>query len=140
MAQQVTGKGTVRTFRAGETLTANAVVTFMTAGAISPFIRYWQTDTQHVLGIAMQSASTTGESIDVLLGAPTVKLLANASISAGAIVGPATDAAGRIMERGQAATTTAQVPVIGIALETAGATNVSIEVLLEPFSTNLQSA
>ena len=86
---------------------------------------------------AQQSPVTA---IDVLLAAPTVKCLINAYISAGALVGIATDAAGRIVERGQAATTTAHVPILGIALQNGGTTNALVEVMLQPFSANLQSA
>ena len=140
MAQGASAKGTVRTFLSGETFGAGAVLSIMTAGTNAPFVRYHNTDTTYVLGVALNAASVTGEAIDVLLAGPSVKCLINASISAGALVGVATDAAGRIMERGQAATTTAMLPILGIALEAGGATNALVEVVLQPFSANLQSA
>lgn len=140
MAQQTTGKADVKTFLAGETMAAYAVVTYMTLGTNGIFVRPWQTDTQFVIGVTMSPASTTGESLEIILAAPSVKCNANASISAGSIVGPATDAAGRIVERGQAATTTAHVPILGLALQTGTLTNSVVEVLLQPFSANLQSA
>ena len=140
MAQEVSGKGDVKSFLAGDTLTAGAVLRFMTVGANAGFVSYHATDTQYIIGVALRGASLTGEAIPVLLAAPTVKCNANASISAGSLVGVATDAAGRIVERGQAATTTGHVPIVGIALNVGQLTNASVEVLLQPFSANLQSA
>ena len=140
MAQNVSAKGTVKTFLSGETFGAGATVSPMTAGTNALFVRYHNTDTTYILGVALNAASVTGEAIDVLLVGPTAKCLINASISAGSLVGIATDAAGRIVERGQAATTTAMVPILGIALQNGAATNALVEVLLQPFSANLQSA
>lgn len=140
MAQQATGKADVRTFLSGETFGAGAVVSFMTAGTNAPFIRYHNTDLTGIIGVALNAASVTGEAIDVLLAGPTAKCLINASISAGAVVGVATDAAGRIVERGQAATTTAQVPILGIALQNGAATNALVEVLLNPEFAKVRSA
>ena len=140
MAQFVSGKGTVKTFLSGETFGAGAVLSPMTAGTNALFVRYHNTDTTYIIGVALNAASVTGEAVDVLLAGPTAKCLINASISAGALVGIATVAAGRIMERGQAATTTGMLPILGIALQAGGATNALVEVLLEPFSANLQSA
>lgn len=139
MSQQVTGKSNVRTFLAGDTLTANAVVTFMTSGTQGHFCRPWQTATQAILGVTNGPASATGESVEVVLDG-TMKVLANTSISAGAFVGPATDAAGRILEIGQAATTTANRPHLGIALESVSNTSSLVEVLLQPYSRRAPSA
>lgn len=138
MSQEANSKADTRSFLSGDTFASYAVVTFMTAGSAQggPFIRAWQTDTQAIIGVAQRGASATGEAIAVTLAGPTAKCLANASISAGAIVGPATDAAGRIMERPNPGTvTTFMVPTIGIALEAGSLTNATVEVLLQPVST-----
>jgi len=136
MAQEMSGKGDVRTFIAQETLTANAAVRIVTTTADGPWITYLNTSTGMVIGLTLRGASATGEAVPVLLSAPVGKALANASISAGAIVGLATDAAGRVTERANPATvTTVMVPILGIALQSAGATGATFEVLLQPVST-----
>ena len=140
MSQDVYAGWPRKSFRAGDTLTAGAVLRFMTAGANAGFVSYHATDTQYIIGVALNAASATGEAVNVLLAGVTVKCNANASISAGSLVGVATDAAGRIVERGQAATTTGQVPILGIALDRGQLTNSAVEVLVQTFSANLQSA
>ena len=131
MAQEASGKADTRTFLAGDTFGAYAVVSFMTAGSgqTAPFVRAHITETAYIIGVAQRGASATGEAIQVVLPGPTVKVVANASVSAGAIVGPATDAAGRVIERALPTTNTAIVPVLGLALFSTD-TNGTLEVML----------
>jgi hypothetical protein len=136
MSQQTSGKADVKSFLAGDTMGSGVVVTFMTAGADGIFVRPWLTDTAVILGVTMQAASATGEALDVMLAAPTVKCrVGSADIAAGAIVGPETGNAGAIITRANPGTvTTFMVPTLGIALEAGSLTSI-IEVLLQPVST-----
>lgn len=134
MGQNVSGKGDVKSFAAGDSLSAYRVVTFDSQSNTGIHIVPWVTDTQVIIGVTLGPASFTGEAVDVLLAAPTAKVMCNLSVSAGTIVGPATDGAGRVVERANPGTvTTFMVPTLGIALE-AGDTNSVIEVLLQPLS------
>lgn len=133
MAQENSARADRRTFLAGDTFPAYAVLAIMTAGTDAPYAYAWITSTSAFIGIAQKAASVTGEAIEVILAGPTVKCIANASISAGAIVGPATAAAGRVMERALTGTQTVYTHVIGVAMENFGsATGTVGEVLLQP--------
>lgn len=135
MSQQISGHADTRSFAAGDTLTAFRVVTFGGNSTTGIHVDPWATDTQAILGVTLDDASATGNSVPILLAAPTMRVSCFASVSAGAIVGPATAGAGQIVERANPATvTTAMVPTLGIALE-AGSTNSVIEILLQPEST-----
>lgn len=136
MSQFVSGKGDVKSVLSGDTFGAGAVLTIDGASTTGLHVTYWATDTSVILGVALSGASATGQAIDMLLAAPTAKCIANAAITAGDIVGPATDAAGRIATRANPGTvTTFMVPVIGVALAGASVTSEVIEVLLQPVST-----
>lgn len=136
MSQQTTGKADSKSFLAGDTMPAYSVVTFMTAGSNAVFVRPWLTDTAVILGVTLQAASATGEAVEVILAAPTVKcLVGSVDIAAGDIVGPQTANTGAITTRANPGTvTTFMVPTLGIALE-AGSVSSIIEVLLQPVST-----
>lgn len=130
MAQSASGKGDVKSFAAGDTLGAFRVVTFGGASTTGIHVDPWATSTSFVLGITLGPASFTGEAVDVLLMGPTAKASCFASVSAGALVGPATAGAGQIVERANPNTVTTQlVSILGISLD-AGDTNAVIEVLL----------
>lgn len=130
MAQSASRYGDVKSFAAGDTLGAFRVVTFGGASTTGIFVDPWATSTGFVLGITIGPASFTGEAVPVLLMGPTAKASCFASVSSGALVGPATGGAGQIMERANPNTVTTQLlPILGIALE-AGDTNSVIEVLL----------
>lgn len=132
MAQSVSGKGDVKSFLAGDTLGSFRVVMHGGASTTGIFVDPYLTQTAHVIGITLGGASVTGEAIEVLLAGPTAKVTCNASVSAGALIAVATDAAGRVIESANPATvTTRLVPIIGISLE-AGDTNSVIEILLNP--------
>lgn len=130
MAQSSSGKGDVKSFQAGDTLAAFRVVTFGGASTTGIFVDPWATSTSQVFGVTLGGASATGEAVDILLASPTAKVSCFASVSSGALVGPATAGAGQIVERANPLTvTTRLVNVLGISLE-AGDTNSVIEVLL----------
>ena len=130
MAQSSSGKGDVKSFAAGDTLAAFRVVTFGGASTTGIFVDPWATSTSFVFGVTLSPASFTGEAVDVLLAAPTAKASCFASVSSGALVGPATAGAGQIVERANPNTVTTRLTgLLGIALE-AGDTNSVIEVLL----------
>lgn len=118
--------GLETTYRATLSIPAYVVVA---AAATSPTeALVWNTSTANILGVSLDNVSTGGALAVRYQG--RVKLICNASVSAGAIVGPATSTAGYITERANpATTTTAFQKVIGIALQ-AGSTNAVIEVLL----------
>lgn len=140
MGFSVTGKGDVASFLAGDTLSAFRVVTFGGASTTGIFVDPHVTSTSHVLGVTLGAASSTGEAVDILLAAPIAKLSCAASVSAGAIVGPATDSGGQITERANPDTvTTALLPSLGIALQ-AGDTNSVIAVLLMPSNQHADAA
>lgn len=121
MSQQVPG-GLVKSFQAAATLSANRIVALSAANQVG----LWNTTTAMIIGVTLEDSRQTGQAIAVALGG-TVKVLCNASVSAGAIVGPDTNT-GAIIERANAATNTAKT--LGIALE-AGSTNSVIEVALQ---------
>lgn len=130
MSQSISGKGSVRSFQAGDTLAAFRIVAYGGASTTGIFVDPWATETSHIIGVTLGAASATAEAVDVLLLAPTAKMSCFASVSSGALVGPATAGAGQIQERANPTTvTTRLVPVVGISLE-AGDTNSVIEVLM----------
>ena len=135
MSQMQSGKGDVLSCRAGETLTAFSVVTIDSGSTTGLHVTPWVTDTQVIIGVCLSGASSTGESVDVLLAAPTSKVrVGSVDIAAGDLVGPQTDNAGQITTRANPGTvTTAMVPSLGIALA-AGSVSSIIEVLLQPLS------
>ena len=143
MSQQATGKADVRSFLAGDTMPAGAVVTLMTApvSGQAPTVRAWLTSTSVIVGVSLSGASSTGEAIDVLLAAPTVKCnVGSVDIAFGDIVGPETANAGDIITRANPTTvTTALLPTLGIALE-AGSVSSIIEVMLMPTNQRTLSA
>ena len=115
---------TVLSFQADETVTAGLVV-YKTANANA--VARWLTQTANILGVSADaSGSQTGAGLPVVI-AGTAKCVCFASVSVGAIVGPATDSS-RITERANGATQTAKS--LGIALES-GSTDSSIEVMLQ---------
>lgn len=123
MSQQNPGK--CLSLRAGAaTITAGMVVAVSGAKAVA----VWATQTSNILGVALDTANPSAGVAVILDG--TARVICFASVSVGAIVGPATDGSGKIVERGNPATaTTAEMKTLGIALES-GSTDGTIEVAL----------
>ena len=134
MAQFNSAKGTVKTFRAGDTLTAGLVVAHGGASTTGVHVDRWLTDTSVIIGVCLGAASLTGEAVDILLAAPTCKALVLTDVAAGDIVGPATAGTGIVPRANPGTVTTFMVPTLGIALE-AGSVSSLVEVLLQPVST-----
>jgi len=114
----------VLSFKPGETLSAGLVVGLSAAKTVTRHL----TSTSNIIGVVLKDADSADNNVSVVsLG--SVKCLCSASISAGAIVGPAT-ASGQIVARPNSSTvTTASLKTLGVALE-AGSANQYIEVLL----------
>lgn len=122
MSQGTPGK--VRSFKAGASISANRVVGVSAANTVTQ----WATGTSNIAGVSLDFADSDAACPIVLDG--TARVVCFASVSVGAIVGPATDGAGKIQERANPTTvTTAEVKTLGIALES-GSTDGTIEVLL----------
>lgn len=124
MSQQNPGKGVVSLRSGAATITAGTVVGVSAAKTVTN----WATQTSNILGVALDTANPSSGVAVILNG--TAKCLCFASVSVGAIVGPATDGSGKIQERGNPATTTTlEQKTLGIALES-GSTDGTIEVAL----------
>lgn len=124
MSQQTPGK--VRSFQAGATLSAARVVGLSAANTVT----YWATSTSMIMGVTYEDSKQTDDAISVILDG-TAKVSCFASVSVGAIVGPATAGSGQIRERANpATTTTAFEKTIGVALQS-GSTDSVIEVALQ---------
>lgn len=119
MSQASAGK--VVSLLAGGSLTAHRVVGVSAANTVT----FWATQTSNILGVTLDFADSGAAAAIVLDG--TAKCVCFASVSVGAIVGPATDGSGKIQERANGATQTAKT--LGIALES-GSTDGTIMVAL----------
>lgn len=96
----------------------------------------WATNTMAILGVSMENVSTNGSVPVATHYGDIIQVVCDASVSAGAFVGPAT-ATGGIVERSFIGTaTTFNYPLLGIATE-AGSTNSVIQVQLQPQSWHL---
>lgn len=123
MSQQNPGK-TISLRAGASTITAGMVVVATGAKAVGVFA----TSTSNILGVALDTANPSAGVAVILDG--TAKVICFASVSVGAIVGPATDGSGKVAERGNPATvTTLEQKTLGIALES-GSTDGTIEVAL----------
>lgn len=123
MSQQLRGK--VKSFTAGETLTAGLVAYLSAANTVA----LWITSTASIVGVVEDDAAATNSAVGLTLDG-TAKVVCGASVSAGAVVGPMT-ASAKVVERANpATTTTAFQKTLGIALE-AGSTDAVIEVALQ---------
>ena len=120
----------VHSFRAGASVPAYTVVEVLTTGTVIN----WTATTAagvagNIVGVSMDTADTN-ESLAVVIGG-TARVVCNASISAGSIVGPVSATAGFIQALAMPTTVTAVWPnTLGIALQN-GSTNAAIEVLLQ---------
>lgn len=116
----------VKSFKANETIPAYAIVHLLTDSTIE----VWDTVTSKVIGVS-RDLTQPGAAAAVVIGG-TARVLCNASISAGAIVGPTNTNTGSIVERGATNTSTSDFArILGIALEN-GSTNAVVEVLIQP--------
>lgn len=112
--------------KAASSLSAFRVVYLSAAQTVN----YWVTSTSAILGVTLDFAES-GASVPVESRAGCiVKAYVAANITAGQVVGPATDGAGGITPR-TLGTVTSHVPTLGIALES-GSVGSNIEVLLQP--------
>ena len=120
----------VHSFRANASVPAYTVVEVLTTGTVIN----WTATTAagvagNIVGVSMDTADTN-ESLAVVIGG-TARVVCNASISAGSIVGPVSATAGFIQALAMPTTVTAVWPnTLGIALQN-GSTNAAIEVLLQ---------
>ena len=120
----------VHSFRANASVPAYTVVEVLTTGTVIN----WTATTAagvagNIVGVSMDTADTN-ESLAVVIGG-TARVVCNASISAGSIVGPVSATAGFIQALAMPTTVTAVWPnTLGIALQN-GSTNAVIEVLLQ---------
>jgi hypothetical protein len=116
------------------------VVSFKGNAALAPFrvvtrtadneCGYWATQTTQILGVTLQDSKQTGSAVPVVLDG-LVKLTCLGSVTAGELVGPATDAAGKIAEVNDVLTSTAALlKVCGVAMEN-GSTDSVILVALQ---------
>lgn len=111
---------------ASDTIPAFAVV----ALGATRLVAAWVTSTSHILGVS-EALADSGAACSVIVSG-TAKVKCNASVPAGSLVAPVTDAAGAIKAVTTASLTTTAYPrTLGIALES-GSTNSVIEVLLQP--------
>lgn len=118
--------GLVASFKGNATLSAYRVVARSAANEVGN----WSTQSSSILGVTMEDSKATGSAVAIVLGG-IAKAVCNASVTAGQIVGPATDGSGAIVERANPnTTTTAFSKTLGIALE-AGSTNSVIRVALQ---------
>ena len=125
MSQHTPGK--TRSFKSGAGSLSSARVVGLSAANT---VTYWATSTSMIVGVTYDEAQQSDAAISVILDG-TAKVTCFASVSAGAIVGPATDGSGKVRERtNPATTTTAFEKTIGMALE-AGSTDSVIEVALQ---------
>jgi len=116
----------VKSFMAGASIPSYAVVGMQTDSTVIT----WAATATMLIGVSRDVASTGG-AVSIVIGG-TARVLCNASISAGAIVGPTNTNTGAIVERGGTNSSTQDaVKTLGIALEN-GSTNAVIEVLLQP--------
>lgn len=120
MSQQ--SNQTVKSFVAAVSIPAHTIVALSAANTVTPV---W-TATSMIVGVADDNASTNGAVPVVIAG--SAKVICNASISAGSIVGPVTGT-GFGVALGATFTSTALFKHVGIALD-AGSTNSVIEVLI----------
>lgn len=124
MSQHTPGK--VRSYKAGATLSTARVVGLSAANTVT----YWATSTSMIQGVTYEDSKQSDDAIAIILDG-TARVTCFASVSAGAIVGPATDGSGRVRERANPlTTTTAFEKTLGVALE-AGSTDSVIEVALQ---------
>ncbi len=115
----------VKSFAAQRTLTAGLVAAAAGANQAS----LWLTSTSHILGVVDDTQINSDGAVPIVIGG-TARVTCGASVSVGAIVGPAS-AAANVIERAVPNTVTSQMhKTLGIALQS-GSTNASIEVLLQ---------
>ncbi len=119
--------GIVASFNGNATLSAGRVVAL---GATPNQVGYHVTQTSQILGVSIDDNKQAGSAIAIQLNG-IARVVCNASVTAGELVGPVTDSAGKIGEVNDALTTTAALlKVLGIALE-AGSTDSVIRVAIQ---------
>ena len=119
---------------ASDTIPAFAVV----ALGATRLAGIWVTSTSHILGVSERLADS-GAACSIIVSG-TAKVGCFASVPAGSLVTPATDAAGFIKAVTTASLTTTAYPrILGVALES-GSTNSVIEVLLQVSNSFLPGA
>lgn len=109
---------------ASDTIPAYRVVVLGATRLVGLF----QTSSAAIIGVS-EALCDSGAACSVIVNG-TAKVACNASVPAGSLVGPATDASGLITPR-TVNTATTFPPILGVALES-GSTNSVIEVLLSP--------
>lgn len=119
--------GHVASFAGAATLAANRVVAL---GSTANQVGYWATQTSQILGVSVEENRGAGSALPVQLDG-IAKVVCNASVTAGELVGPVTDASGKVAEVNDVLTSTAALlKVLGVALE-AGSTDSVIRVSLQ---------
>lgn len=113
-------QGQVASFKGAATLAANRVVAYSGANQVG----YWATQTSQILGVTSEQSKQAGSAVSVQLNG-IAKVVCNASVTAGELVGPVTDSSGKVAEVNDALTTTAALlKVLGVALESGSSDSV----------------
>lgn len=124
---------TRESFMASASVPAYGVVAVAAPSGGQQRCQVWATTTtHHIIGVAQDNASTDGVVPVATRHGDICKVICNASVSAGAIVGPTNTLTGAIVERAllTSASTMTIFPRLGIALQS-GSTNSVIDVLLQ---------
>jgi len=113
--------GDIITLPAADTsLTAYRIVEVTSAG----YVEMIETITTAIIGVTNNNASATGQAVGVIING-TAKVICNASIPAGSIIGAAS------ASNGKATVGTTTSAILGVALES-GSTNSIIEITVQP--------
>jgi hypothetical protein len=121
-----TNQGKVVSFKGAATLSANRVVAYSAANQVG----YWATQTSQILGVTSESCKAANSAVAVQLDG-IAKVVCNASVTAGELVGPVTDASGKVADVNDVLTSTsALLKVLGVALEN-GSTDSVIKVAIQ---------
>lgn len=119
-------------FMASGSVPAYGVVAIAAPSSGQQRVQVHATTTMHIVGVAQENASDGGYVPVSTRFGDICRVICNASVSAGAIVGPTNTTTGAIVERAllTSASTMSVYPRLGIALES-GSTNSVIDVLLQ---------